>query len=566
MKHLKKALCLVLALALCVGLFSACGGDGGSSSAAPGSSQTESKQDGSSSEAAGDDASEPEGGDTASGDKIDPTACGDMETMKVSVANLSGYSQDGSMMQKHLEEKYNIDIDLIVLPGWTDGPTKLNTLMASDDMPSLIWWGWANDKEYQQWKDAGLLVEVSEYYNKYTNMRDYYNSMNPMTLFYDTEDDGKMYRMPASCAEPACESLYIRQDWLDNLDMEVPTTIEELNEVLRAFTEDDPDKNGKDDTYGLGGAGRDWRSFWPWLQGYDYTHYDRFVVDDQGKVGYGPAMDNTKLWLGEVAELYKKGYIKPNMTTATDREQEMANGGFGVTYTWCTWTNKDDAVMKAFYDAHPNAKWVAIDMVKGANGDPQDDPSTSAAWSKFAITSACSDPERLFAIWDDMAERDNYIERIYGFEGEHYTFDEDGEYSPIIHPDGEENTTQNIGLNFFYPIFYRTDDAQLSKTKPTLALFEKVIETSRARADQLVEWQNVTELTELQDFGTDIADEAGRYMWGVIAGEESIDDWDKYIETLNGLSLESVVAQAQEVYDAQNAKVKAYMDNKVNQG
>ena len=151
MKHLKKALCLVLALALCVGLFSACGGDGGSSSEAPGSSQTESKQDGSSSEAAGDDASEPEGGDTASGDKIDPTACGDMETMKVSVANLSGYSQDGSMMQKHLEEKYNIDIDLIVLPGWTDGPTKLNTLMASDDMPSLIWWGWANDKEYQQW-------------------------------------------------------------------------------------------------------------------------------------------------------------------------------------------------------------------------------------------------------------------------------------------------------------------------------------------------------------------------------------------------------------------------------
>ena len=35
MKHLKKALCLVLALALCVGLFSACGGDGGSSSEAP---------------------------------------------------------------------------------------------------------------------------------------------------------------------------------------------------------------------------------------------------------------------------------------------------------------------------------------------------------------------------------------------------------------------------------------------------------------------------------------------------------------------------------------------------
>lgn len=565
MKNWKKVLCLVLALALCASLFSACGGDGGSSSSAPGSSQADSSEAGSAAGDEGGDASEPEAGGT-SGEKIDPTACGDMETMRLSVANLAGFSQEGSMMQKHLEEKYNVAIQLIVLPGWTDGPTKLNTLMASDDMPDVIWWGWDNTKEYHQWRDAGLLVEVSEYYNKYTNMRDYYNEQNPMTLFYDTEDDGKMYRMPASCAEPACESLYIRQDWLDNLKLEVPTTIEELNEVLRAFTEDDPDGNGQNDTYGMGGDGRDWRSFWPWLQGYDYTHYDRFVVDDQGKVGYGPAMPNTKEWLGEIADLYAKGYITPNITTDTVREEEMANGGFGVTYTWCTWTNPDDATMLSFYENNPDAKWVAIDMVKGANGDPQDDPSTSAAWSKFAITTAASDPERVFAIWDDMAEHDNYIERIYGFEGEHYKFDEDGNYISIVHPDGEENTTQNIGLNFFYPIFYRTDDAQLSKSKDTLALFDKVIETSRARADQLVEWQDQTLLTEWMDVGTDITDEAGRYMWGVIAGEESIDDWDNYVNTLKGLGLDAVVDQAQEVYDAQKAKVENYMNNKINQG
>ena len=45
--------------------------------------------------------------------------------------------------------------------------------------------------------------------------------------------------------------MFIRQDWLDNLGLKMPTTIEELKEVARAFTEDDPDGNGQNDTYGL---------------------------------------------------------------------------------------------------------------------------------------------------------------------------------------------------------------------------------------------------------------------------------------------------------------------------
>ena len=111
--------------------------------------------------------------------------------------------------------------------------------------------------------------------------------------------------------------LWIRQDWLDNLKLEVPTTIDELEEVMRAFTEDDPDGNGQDDTYGLGGDGYDFRSFWPWIQSYDYTHYDRWVVDDAGNVQYGPAAENTRKWLTDVADLYAKGYTHSEHTRRT---------------------------------------------------------------------------------------------------------------------------------------------------------------------------------------------------------------------------------------------------------
>lgn len=551
-KNLKKGLCMLLTIALCTGVLAGCNGTQGSSPNGAASGSTVDNEP----------SIVPQTGTESSG-KIDPTTC--EEPMDISVTVLMGYTQQDSRVEKELEEKYNINIDLIVLPGWTDGPTALNTMMASDNVPSVIWWGWDATREYEQWKNAGLLVDVSKYLNKYTNMRDYYNSMEPMTLFYDTEENGSVYRMPAAVAEPACEALYIRQDWLDNLNLKVPTTVEELNEVMRAFTEDDPDGNGVDDTYGLGGN-KDWRMLWPWIQSYDYTNYDGWVVDANGKVGYGPAMDNTKLWLGDVADLFSKGYIKPSVISAGDRDQEMANGGFGICYSWCTWNGKDNAVMQSFYENNPDANWVNIDMVTGVNGNPEEHPGTAAAWAKFAITSACPDPERLFAIWDDMATTDNYIKRIYGHEGEDYVLDENGEYNPIHSPDSDENTTENIGLNMFYGTFYRTDEAQISKTKEVLDVFDKVIANSRDRYAQTVEWQNTADLQLWTSIGSDIVDESEQYMWGVLVGQKSIEEWDNYINTLNGLGLQEAVAEAQTVYDNQVAKMEAYVTNGTNQG
>lgn len=535
----------VLSLALVAGIAAGCNGNE--------SSGTTTNKDGSQNET-----SDNSGGSGP----VDPTAYEDK--MTVSIAIMTGFTQSDSDIEKMLEEKYNIDIELVVLPGWSDGQAKINLLMQGDDTPDIMWW-WGMDNDFIKWKDADLLVDVSTYMNTYTNIRDYYNSMDPMTLFYATEDDGAIYRIPGDVAEPSCEVLWIRQDWLDNLNLSVPTTIDELEEVMRAFTEDDPDGNGKDDTYGLGGDGYDFRSFWPWIQGYDYTHYDRWVVQEDGTVGYGPAQPNTKLWVEEVAELYAAGYITPNITQNTDRDEEMANGGFGVTYSWVAWNNPDAQTMLSFYNNNPDAKWVPIDMVKGANSNPQEDPATSAAWAYFGITSAAEDPERLFALYDDMSSLDNYIARRYGEEGTHYTLSDDGAYTPIISPESDENNIQNIGLNLFHNLFNRKDEGNMSNTPETTALFAKVSAESRDVASKLIEWRNPADLKVWTPIQTDVQDEKDRYLWSVIGGQESIDNWDTYIATINGLGLEDAIAEAQTVYDAQATLLESYMTNKTNQ-
>lgn len=337
--------------------------------------------------------------DSAEGEKKAETVVSDEpidvlnqeEKMKLAIVALQGYTAPDSETEKWMEERYNVDVEIIALPGWSDATAKISLLMGDESQrPDIIWW-WNMDADFSEWVDAGLLVDVSPYMEKYTVMRDYYNSIDPGVLFYAASEDGAMYRIPGDVAEPACETLYIRQDWLDNLNLEVPTTLDELEEVLYAFTFDDPDGNGVDDTYGLGGDGYDFRSFWPWIQGSgDGMGEMEFLRADDGSYVYGAATEDCKTWLGRVAKLYADGVITPNIVTDTDRNEEMANGGFGVTYSFIDFNNPTNAIMQSFYSTNPDAKWVAIDMVAGDNNTPQDNPCSVAAWCYFGITNVCS--------------------------------------------------------------------------------------------------------------------------------------------------------------------------------
>ena len=120
-------------------------------------------------------------------------------------------------IEKWLEEMYNVNITLNVLPGYTDGASQIQLIMASDDLPDTIWW-WSMDTQYQQWVNAGLLVDVAPYMDKYTNIRDYYNKMDPNTLFFAADDSGAIYRIRATLQSPPARFSGSSQDWLDNLD------------------------------------------------------------------------------------------------------------------------------------------------------------------------------------------------------------------------------------------------------------------------------------------------------------------------------------------------------------
>lgn len=531
----KKILALLLTGVMAAGMLTGCGG-GKSSGAAT---------------AAGGEAPLAE-------EKID--VLNQSETMRMAVVCLQGYTQPDSEFEHWMEERYNLDVQVIALPGWSDATAKITLLMADETQrPDIIWW-WNMEKDFTDWVKAGLLVDVSAYMDRYTNMRDYYNSIDPGILFYASENDGSIYRIPGDVAEPACETLWIRQDWLDNLNLEVPKTLDELEEVMYAFTNDDPDGNGVKDTYGLGGDGYDIRSFWPWIQGCgDGLGRDTFVRMDDGSYAFGPVSEDAKNWLGRVHKLYEDGVITPNIVTDTDRDEEMANGGFGVTYSWVIYNNPSNGTMKSFYSTNPDAKWVPIDMVTGENGNPQDEPASIGAWCYFGITNVCTDPERAYAIWDDLATPENYIHRRFGVEGRDYIDNGDGTYEIINSGDGPENTEQGLGIKLFQDLFSRKDECNIENSEETSALFEKVKANSREAYTHTIEKKNPAQYEVNNELGTDLGDIVKEYMWGVISGSKSLDDWDSYVEEVKEAGLQEILDELTELHGAQMKQYEEYM-------
>ena len=84
------------------------------------------------------------------------------EKMKLSIVCLQGYTQPDSEMQKWMEDRYNLDIDIIALPGWSDATSKISLLMGDETQrPDIIWW-WNMEADYTKCRSdhCALLFQI----------------------------------------------------------------------------------------------------------------------------------------------------------------------------------------------------------------------------------------------------------------------------------------------------------------------------------------------------------------------------------------------------------------------
>ncbi|MFX3634563.1 MAG: extracellular solute-binding protein [Candidatus Pristimantibacillus sp.] len=211
----------------------------------------------------------------------------------------------------------NVKFDFIVTKP-EDYETKLRLLLSSGaKLPDAFA---AGNDPLQNLLAADKLMPLDEAIEKYAHPE--YKKMLE-TYGYamgEVKKDGKIYGLPAFFMGDEGTVMWIRKDWLDNLALQPPQTLDEFENVLKQFTENDPDQNGKNDTIGMAVPLKE--GPWTWMGQTDaivaaltdqmINTYDVRLFWNKGadgKLSYGAIHPDAKLYLQKMRDWMSKGYF-----------------------------------------------------------------------------------------------------------------------------------------------------------------------------------------------------------------------------------------------------------------
>ncbi|CAM3404015.1 hypothetical protein [Marinicrinis lubricantis] len=155
-------------------------------------------------------------------------------------------------VRQTIEKRFDVQLNMIYMEPGEAYDAKLAAFHASNDPPDM--WLHMGEDGAAHYALHNVLADMKYYVNE-DMMPNYFKYWMSEAELKSYQFHNQFVRAPVPYDKNSYRSYYIRQDWLDRLNLDIPTTYEEYIQVLRAFTYEDPDGNEKADTYGFTTAG-----------------------------------------------------------------------------------------------------------------------------------------------------------------------------------------------------------------------------------------------------------------------------------------------------------------------
>lgn len=269
-------------------------------------------------------------------------------------------SYENNRWTKWINENAPAAVKWVPVPR-NEAQTKLNTLIASGSAPDLMW---DFDRNYiAQLANNGAIQPIDEYIEKYsTSYKKYLNEHPELKSYLNV--DGKMYAV-ASVRGPeaiANQGIWIRQDWLDKLNLKAPTTIEELIDVARKFRDEDPDGDNKKDTvpivFNVSGNNI--------MRSLFQTHENQWYLNGD-QLEFGRVNDRTKDYLAFQKQLFDEGLIDKEYITDKNFQRAAQFWTTGKAGIYLGSWNMENEFMDLKKNV-PTAKMTALEPVASKYG------------------------------------------------------------------------------------------------------------------------------------------------------------------------------------------------------
>lgn len=490
---------------------------------------------------------------------------------------LKNDSKEGNKIQKALEEKFNVTIKFPQILDYKDAE-KFNLLAAAGELPDVAY---IRTNISQLW-DQGVLRSIpKEFIQKFSPK---------LNGFYDKYNGWLVNRVPGKNEEfvgiptftesviPAHCSFY-RYDWLQNVGIEpngevIQTkeniyyateafTLEQFEQIMKAFVYNDPDKNGKNDTIGLtSGIYNDsllgaFGTIGKW-GGIGQNYYE----DGELKMWY--ATNAFKKYLLYMANLYKQGLIDKEFASMVDSAQKWGAQqigwiDFGI---YAVEPSIESNMAKApanVWNTNPNAKVIMIPHEEGENGVSQyrGGGSTGSFWdinTNTVIRKEVDDKklERILRMFDEInCDQEMSMFCLYGEAGVDYDWTGEPFKSNMTYLAGKTYPdSSDVGLGNFSSGF-SVASWSVIQWQDSFAPFNNYLMTSDknfakkmqrdARADIFGE-------TDIQDvaarYNPEIQVIAEKFIHEGIAGRFNIEErWDSYIKELKSVGYDKLIEE-----------------------
>lgn len=329
-------------------------------------------------------------------------------------------SWQNNLFFARMEEKTGVHFELRQY-GDADTWTKTKAAMTKDaaDLPDVLFMAALTGSECIQMRQNGVLIDLKPYLeadcpNLWALLQKYPEALSAITL-----PDGSIAALPFISVPSMENYMWINTEWLSTLHLSQPTTAQELVDVLTAFKERDPNRNGRQDEIPLGFLGPFDLKFLAHAFGLICNDYNVFAED--GQVKFMPLEENFRLFVTWCRDLYSAGLLDKNGFLTTDELRRVTDSKATPTYGMIltriaadlfkvTWSENYEIMMPLTYEGKQVYRSFSGPALRGT----------------FAITAKCADPETVLKWVDYLYSEEGAVLASAGQENVDYLVDGDG--------------------------------------------------------------------------------------------------------------------------------------------
>lgn len=320
---------------------------------------------------------------------------------------------EDNVYTRWLEDQYNI----VTKHEWEattgeDYEQKVSLSIASNDIPDAMV---VNETQLKQMIKAGQLADLTDVYEKYgaERLKDIYDS-NP-GLLENVTYDGKLYALPETTL-PSAPLTWIRQDWLDELGLEAPKTLEDLEKIAQAFIDNEM---GGENTLGIVGTSQGGALNSTFLTSGDHflnfsslffannAYPGIWIEDKDGKAIYGSTTPETKKTLEMMRDWYAKGILDKEMALRKSAQEVLVSGQAGIFFgPWWSPYNLEDSIKN-----DPNANWRPYAGPADSSGKINSNETTGSTY--IVVSKEYEHPEAVVKMLNiHVSEKDPSYEEV----------------------------------------------------------------------------------------------------------------------------------------------------------